>query len=740
MQTIIAVDLYFVFHVFLGILGIGVLSLCIVAATPFFKARAHTRDLPASVVASEGNHDSESEKIQDKSRIEETSLYKELYFKLQSLERYPEILPQARDLLISMFSEVLAVAHKSHDTGILSVQKYTPEKIAGFVKREHDQVFQQWEQYLARRNAGSKREMFEDQQQAKHWLKRVAPIKCVDGGWLGHINKITTPFTLRRTCKDAWQILSEELGDGDSDRNHVHVYRELMREIGCALPEPYTAAFVEPQHGIGELGAWKAAVAQLLISLFPHEFLPEILGFNLKFESVTLETLKVAKELGELKLLNYYFLLHVAIDNADSGHTALALRAVIRYLEHVQCTEGEEATQKKWKRVQTGFILCDGLSELDDGPIARTATESFTFSASEAEVIGIFQAKGLVAHKIHCSSQIRIGNKKLVDWFEPGALASKQSQRNFLESLSNARPWVYKGDSDKSRLIRELSWGGIMFGSFTQNEVEAVKRWIRSTGKPSHDVYWSFVSRTAVSSHHVFQNQDVRVDYPVFSPITENSIEIGSDHCQIVRPQQLVDTRTIKIRGSPNLSKLLPLWFAHPCLLECFICVPSRTTTRSGSSIIRVLRAQYGFDVEGPGVAGMDEARRTESIGLVDLGLEMAKGSQFLEPTSLRDVLTRWPSDFAISMLRWSMRPLDNEAFLFGLAMAFVELHEVIVSSTVPVFSVAHREILRQIAWREKTALQECLEELEVGSGQYASFNRGYNLGILEIEHCFDEK
>ena len=49
---------------------------------------------------------------------------------------------------------------------------------------------------------------------------------------------------------------------------------------------------------------------------------------------------------------------------------------------------------------------------------------------------------------------------------------------DIMDHQSNFRPWVRRGDSARSRLVQELSWGGKMFGSFTQNEVEAVKRWI----------------------------------------------------------------------------------------------------------------------------------------------------------------------------------------------------------------------------------------------------------------------
>ena len=350
--------------------------------------------------------------------------------------------------------------------------------------------------------------------------------------------------------------MSEELGDGDLHKNHVHVYRELMKDIGFGIPEADTIDFIHPQHQLNETCVWKAAVAQLLISLFPHEFLPEILGFNLHFEGLTLETMKAAKELEELGINPYYFVLHISIDNADSGHTAIAMQAVVKYIEHVRQAHGRSFVQQAWKRVQAGFILSKGLSA---GPQCQSrrilSVNSFPHNTHEAEVIRIFNAKAPVAHKIHCCSRTRIGGRKLVDWLEPHAFAGKQWQFDFLHCLSNMKQWVHKGDSSKSRLIQELSWEGKMFGSFTQGEVEVVKRWIDSLGNPNPQVYWSFVGRTESKSNDVFQKQDIRVDYPVLSPISMAGL---SANFTPLSPSTLLYFQTaVKSPANPDMSKLL---------------------------------------------------------------------------------------------------------------------------------------------------------------------------------------
>ena len=670
----------------------------------------------------------------ENARLQEMQFHKDLYFKLQNLDQHPEILPQARDLLISMFSETLAEAVKKPESGILSMDKYTREGLVGFVQTKDDQMIQQWEDYLTRRKNGSPKELFKDREEAKWWLKQVAPAKYVDGAWLGHINKITTPFALRRATKIAWQVLSEELGDGDVRKNHVYVFVELMKEIGSGLPRGDTADLIHPRHGLNEAAVWKAAVAQLLISLFPHEFLPEILGFNLHFEGLTLETLKAAKELEELKINAYYFFLHVTIDNADSGHTMMAMQAVIEYFEHVQATQGAQAVEHAWRRFQTGFILSAGLPTTPKSPSMRKPlVDSFPRTEHEAQVIKIILAKAAVSHKIHCSSRLKVGRQSLVEWLEPTALASTSRQMEFLDELSNLKPWVRKGNSTGSKLIQELSWGGKMFGSFTQNEVAVFKRWIDSMRSHDPKFYWTFNRRTETPSIQVFQNQDITTEYPVFSTVP-TEVMLSRSPYSGGSPLPLLDS-PLEMSGKFEIGRLIPLWFTHPCLLESFISVPYKTTSVIACCVVRVMRAQAGFGAEGPVVDGMDEARRTDSVGLVELGLALAEKSGAAQaPSSLQEVLAKWPSDFALTMLHWSMRPQANGAMLLGLAWAFVALHDAMTGSEL--FSARHQQDLRHIAQRERDGLTGCLNELKTNEGDYAMFCQGYLTGKREIEKC----
>lgn len=676
-------------------------------------------------------------------------LHKDLYFKVQNLEDYPDALLQCWTLLISLFSETLDEALRHRDSGILSVQQYTQEDLVTFLQTENEQTTQQWESYVARRRAGAPREMFRDREEAEWWLKQAAPVKYVDGAWLGHINKITTPFALRRITKNAWQVMSEELGDGDLSKNHVHVYRDLMKDISSGLPEGDTADFIHPRHGLNESRVWKAAIAQLLISLFPYDFLPEILGFNMAYENLPLHLMKTVKELEELKLNAYYFVLHIAIDNAASGHAAMAVDAAAEYIDHMRTTYGDEAAAQTWKRVQAGFILAEGLPTTPESPSMKKPREvRFPRDDTEATVADIFKAKAAVAHKIHCNSRLRIGRHSLVQWLEPRAFEEKTRQMQFLHDLANCRPWVIKGSSAKSRLIRELTWEGKMFGSFTQTEVEVVKRWIDDLGASDFDehVYWTYTGREEITSNQrLSRHQDVRCDYPVLADDEEPSMH--GDPGKLSEHTNYNPSSSIPVVHStlssplgigclnPDMSKFVPIWFAHPCLLEGFVSIPAKVANKVGSAIVRVLRAQSGFETEGPGVAGMDEVRRTDVLGLVEVGLEMLRIAGLPEPKDLKEAMEGRDEAFARLMLHYAMKPMQNMGLLLGLSWAFAELHEAMAESEL--LTPTNQAVLRHIGRRERESLAICREEIEADEILHAKFQKGYNLGRAEILHCF---
>ncbi|KAJ4343418.1 hypothetical protein N0V95_006642 [Ascochyta clinopodiicola] len=658
--------------------------------------------------------------------------YKQLYHKLHNLEHRSEILPECCELLLSFLSSTLSDALRNPDSGILSVKEFSRKGLHQFLKEKDLDVTSRWEEYLARRRAGGSREVFGDREEAKWWLKQAAPVKYVDGAWLGHINKITTPFKYRKITKNAWQVMSEELGDGDLAKNHVYVYRQLMDDIDAGLPAADSEDFIDSRHNLDQIRCWKAAVAQLLVSLFPHDYLPESLGFNMAYESLPLHLLKTVKELREVRLNPYYFELHISIDNADSGHAAMAMAAVADYIELIEQDEGAAAAKVAWKRVQAGYVLAEGLPTTPESPSLKVeSVEAFPRNEKEAALLDIFAAKSFVAHKIHCNSRLKIGRRSLVDWLEPKAFADKQWQKEFLFDLSNCKPWVFKGDSEKSRLVRELSWEGKMFGSFTQTEVEVVKAWIENLGsaaqtpRPDPRVYFDFTEQPSELPEAVdLVKPDIFVSYPVFPTLTLSPQDSAQDG-----DFKALELATDKL----NLRNLLPLWFTSPTLLESLPSVPVRAADTFGSALVRVLRAQTGFDVEGLGVAGMDEVHRTgngQASGIVELGLEICRRADVCVPAKLKDIVELGDAEsFAFSqwMMSLSVQWLTHCDMLVGMSWAFMELHELIAGLKFEnsILSPESAQALQGIARRERAGLEICKRDILGSEQRKRDFERG---------------
>ncbi|KNG90842.1 hypothetical protein ANOM_000984 [Aspergillus nomiae NRRL 13137] len=653
------------------------------------------------------------------------AFYKTLYHRLQNLEQYPGIQEQGRQYFVTWISDALNRASHNPARDILSVEQYSREALLAFVQSQQEQVTDQFEAYHTRRRKGGQREHFPDRDAAIRWLRQASPLKLVDGAWLGHINGVSTPFNLRPVSKGLWQILSEELGDGDRKKHHVFVYQELLRSVGHVPPCPSSSSFIQTDHGADDVRFWQAAVAHLLISLAPDCFLPELLGFNLCFEGLQLDTLVVATELREVGIDPYYFLLHISIDNVASGHTAMAAECVIRYLDHVRDSEGTQAMDCAWKRIQAGFVFCGDASSSSTNAVATGPSILTSKPDLEGDLLNIFASKVNAARGIHCTSKARIGSRTMVDWLEPTSFRSREWQQDFLRNLTDARPWVYKGDSQKSKLVQELRWGGRMFGCFTDRELGVLERWIDT-------LYHTTVVHTRMSEEET--ELDMAID-------TIHQANIGRNNANDIQaPSAILPTEPGRLsRSAPirfRLPNLLPLWFMHGCLLEGFVYAPALTTSEMGCAVIRILRAQMGFAKEGPVAAGMDEMSRMDSPGIIEMGLELMKRMDLPSPGNITDILQAYPSDFAERMNRYAMAPVANFPLLLGILLAFIELQEKVVVSDL--LSRESSDKLADIVLRERDSLQVCHTELERDRGQYAKFCSGYQMGRANVDTCLE--
>jgi hypothetical protein len=196
---------------------------------------------------------------------------------------------------------------------------------------------------------------------------------------------------------------------------------------------------------------------------------------------------------------------------------------------------------------------------------------------------------------------------------------------------------------------------------------------------------------------------------------------------------------SLDIGSRPVIERFFPLWLSHPCLLQAFVSVPFRTKNNFACTIIKILRAQGGFDIEQECVAGMSEVRRLNSLGLIGIGMNMMvqQGLSLTALPSLSHVLQAWPSEFATCMLHISMRPMEHKGLLIGMATAFARMHDVMVKSNLLLLSVQDGEALKNIAQRELEGLELCWNQLKSDERMRGDFCKGYTIAGHEIEKSF---
>ena len=157
-----------------------------------------------------------------------------------------------------------------------------PADLMEWMEANVQRVHGQYQAYLERRKAGGPRQYFTNRAHALYFLRNVAPTKLVDGSWLyGLCAHGGNP-----RLSDLITTYVEELGEGQADKNHVKLYRELLAKHSLDadgdLPDPL----------------FQQGLVQLALGWNAQEFLPEIVGFNLAYEQLPLHLLITAYELN----------------------------------------------------------------------------------------------------------------------------------------------------------------------------------------------------------------------------------------------------------------------------------------------------------------------------------------------------------------------------------------------------------------------------------------------------------
>ncbi|KAJ9103815.1 hypothetical protein QFC21_002277 [Naganishia friedmannii] len=724
--------------------------------------------------------------------VERMKLDKVLYWKLQNLEDHPDSIDEARRRLLDLFNLTLSEASAEPASTILSIPSYTSTSLQAFLNKAHMSSTSRYEAYLTRRKQGGPREMFPTKQFATEWLRLAGVVKYVDGGWLSGVLDIASGRAAglprsgdkesgaleRKVGKMAWQVISEEFGDGDLTKNHVYVYERLLESLGTGAIDAAGKAVPGYERGFDGLpddqGAprcWQAAIAQQCIGLLAstREFFPEAIGFNMAYEALPYHLLVTSRELRELGIDDYYFALHVTIDNADSGHAAIARVAVERYLEGIRKRDGQEAMEKMWRRVQAGYILAEGLPTTPCSPkefapsigidghrtwrLAKSLEAAANATTVEKRLVDLLGRKAFAAEKMHCPSRMTIEGQTIEEWLDPHAWNAEKGLA-FVRALGEKKPWIYHGDPSRSKLVKELEWGGRMFGAFSRTETELVRAWIRSLGVDKADnavnpvdkavgTYEEFIGDVP-SKHWALSEQDlvdplIKLAVDPLRTVTARSLEdvlrrfptdMNEADIPATLDELLIESPSPEMRSNHfvDVRKVLPVWLISTSLLELFPFSPTRLATPLGSSILRLLRAQLGFGalytVEDI-CAGMDDIGHDldtpeEITGLWELAEEAYKCQGLAIPSDiievLKDVQDEGVRTLCLDLLDLRTRPYAAQAQLLGLTLGFArQLHgsrhlSALLASTDNEEDNQSQQILQRIVREEIVAVIDCIE------------------------------
>ena len=328
-----------------------------------------------------------------------------------------------------------------------------PSDLFDWMQDNVARVHARYQSYLERRQAGGPRQYFSSRSHALYFLRNVAPTKLVDGAWLyGLCAHAGNP-----RLSDLVATYVEELGEGQADKNHVKLYRDLLTRHGLDGDAELPDALYE--QGLVQLAlGWNAA-----------DFLPEIVGFNLAYEQLPLHLLISAYELNELGIDPYYFTLHVTVDNAGTGHARRACQAALALAPRIH--DGDEY----WQRVRAGARLGDvGVSTLD-------VIQGFDL---EAEVLRILRRKATAGDGAH-GDFCKIGGRSVNEW-----LGDPESMPDFLRAMEQGG-WIQRHQPAENSRFWQLLQGerAEMFGVFSAYELQVIHDWLRGDGAADGAAY-----------------------------------------------------------------------------------------------------------------------------------------------------------------------------------------------------------------------------------------------------------
>lgn len=390
--------------------------------------------------------------------------YRDFYYMLCNIDQFPEMY-EFSCKIVDQFLGVArhAIEHQTYtDSGAVILEKYFDYDKTTF-EAKLEEIYD-----FYRDQAAHMKPWELDEARADIVKDRVhsGPYNQNDGAWLRFIANTGTLDDVRGFLFDVW---SDEFGNGNPALHHGNLFTTFLRGLNITLPEVASRAYAD--HPKFNDGDFASPVFQMAISQNSDRYFPEIIGMTLFLEWEVLELAQTIKKLDYHGIDSQFWRMHVGIDNAVDGHGAKARNAVNVYLDNVLKESGNEAMQREWKRIWTGFVAfaTAGMNYLGiDDVLAHRRPPTMTD-----------KIKSLMARKQHYGAlnhaNRKMGVNRINDWFD--------DLDGFVDELAHSA-FVVPGNPEASRLLNYLTtFDGPMYEVFDADDVALWRAWILWLGR-----------------------------------------------------------------------------------------------------------------------------------------------------------------------------------------------------------------------------------------------------------------
>jgi hypothetical protein len=295
-------------------------------------------------------------------------------------------------------------------------------------------------------------------------IRQLTPFNFLDGSWLRNVHRLGPVDEVNATL---FFIFKEELGDGIPSQNHANIYRDLCHSFGFYPPPVSSTAFARDPAFLD--AAFDSAAFQLAISEFTTAYYPEIIGMTLWLEWTVLDLHRISKIVEAAGLSSHFYRMHIAIDNAASGHGAGILRAVKLYLDQVRSDGGEKAVQCHWQRIWNGYVAFQHTFAILIDQLIAVIKQPPSMVERLIELIRQKQPFGQYNHGTRT-----LGGSTINSLFGDPV--------EFLRQLVESG-YIVPGQPNQSPFFKALEFrGGKMYNVFTEEEIKLWRDWTLALG------------------------------------------------------------------------------------------------------------------------------------------------------------------------------------------------------------------------------------------------------------------